>query len=341
MTALVEQDRVAIDSRVVVESRPLVVVGIPAYNEEKTVARVVLDALKHADKVVVCDDGSSDMTAELAERLGAEVIRHEKNMGYGAAIKSLFRRARELNADVLVTLDADGQHDPKEIPSVVKPVVDGAADIAVGSRFVSHGLSNNMPFYRKIGVKMITKLTNASSGGGTIRDAQSGFRAYGRKSLESLEFFENGMSLSSEILIDAGRQHLRVCEVPVSISYNNGVKTSTHNPVRHGADVVMSIVKLFVERKPLLMLGAPGIVCLLTGMVFGVWLLNIYAIERRIETNIALAALTFVLIGLFAISTAITLYAIARLAERLNGKRALAKLCFMTFCQKGQHQRCE
>jgi hypothetical protein len=139
--------------------------------------------------------------------------------------------------------------------------------------------------------------------------------------LKTLELSENGMGLSSQILTDAGRRHLRVCEVPVSISYNNGVKTSAHNPVRHGADVVMSIVKLFVERKPLLMLGAPGIVCLLGGIAFGVWLLNIYAIERRIETNIALAALTFVLTGLFAMSTAITLYAIARLAERLNGKK--------------------
>ena len=129
------------------------------------------------------------------------------------------------------------------------------------------------------------------------------------------------MGLSSEILMDAARRHLRVCEVPVSISYNNGVKTSRHNPVRHGANVVTSIVKLFVERKPLLMLGAPGLVCLLTGIVFGVWLLNIYATERRIETNIALAALTFILTGLFAISTAITLYAIARLAEKLNGKK--------------------
>ncbi len=96
--------------------KPLVVAGIPAFNEEKSIAGVVLSAQKHADVVVVCDDGSSDMTREIAERLGAVVVRHEQNLGYGAALQSLFKKARELRADVLVTLDSDGQHDASEIP---------------------------------------------------------------------------------------------------------------------------------------------------------------------------------------------------------------------------------
>jgi glycosyltransferase involved in cell wall biosynthesis len=158
------------------ESKPFVVVAIPAFNEEKTIAKVILLAQKHSDKVVVCDDGSMDMTAEIAERLGAEVIRHERNMGYGAAIQSLFGRARELNADVLVTLDADGQHDPSEIPNVVKPVVQGAADVVIGSRFVDAGGSGEMPLYRRFGARLIAKLVNGSSKNG-VSDAQSGFRA--------------------------------------------------------------------------------------------------------------------------------------------------------------------
>jgi len=116
--------------------KPFVVVGIPAFNEERTIAKVVLESQRFADKVVVCDDGSSDMTAEIAERLGADVARHERNLGYGAAIQSLFRRARELGADVLVTLDTDGQHDPSEVSDVVKPIVEGKADVVVGSWFV-------------------------------------------------------------------------------------------------------------------------------------------------------------------------------------------------------------
>jgi glycosyltransferase involved in cell wall biosynthesis len=318
---LVEVARVVISTVAVAEPKRFVVVGIPAYNEEKTIAKVVLDALKHADKVVVCDDGSSDMTAEIAESLGAEVIRHETNQGYGAAVRTLFKRARELNADVFVTLDADGQHDPKEISMVVKPIVEDAVDIAVGSRFVSQGLSSGMPLYRKVGVKLITKLTNAGSRGGTVGDAQSGFRAYGRKSMEALELSENGMGLSSQILMDAGTQHLKVCEVPVSIRYDNGVKTSTHNPVRHGVGVVMSIVKLVVEEKSLVLMGIPGVLSLMIGALFGVWMLQIYDAEHHLVTNIALASIAFVLIGFFLLSTSITLYAIARLAQRTNGKK--------------------
>ena len=100
----------------VAEAKPLVVVGIPAFNEEKTIAKGVLQVRKYVDWVVVCDDGSTDMTAEIAERLGADVVRHEKNLGYGVTLKSLFRRAQELGADLMVTLDGDGQHNPAEIP---------------------------------------------------------------------------------------------------------------------------------------------------------------------------------------------------------------------------------
>lgn len=105
----------------------LVVVGIPAYNEEKTIAQVVIGAQKHSHIVIVCDDGSSDLTAEIAERLGAVVIRHEKNRGYGGALQSIFKRAKELKADILVTIDSDGQHDPCEIPKIINPIELGAA----------------------------------------------------------------------------------------------------------------------------------------------------------------------------------------------------------------------
>ena len=302
-----------------VASKPFVVVGIPAFNEEKTIARVVLQAQKCSDKVVVCDDGSSDLTGDIAQGLGADVVRHERNLGYGAAIQSLFKRAGELDADVFVTLDGDGQHDPSEIPRVVKPVVDGVADIVVGSRFVNEGPAYAMRWYRRAGVKLITRLTNAGSNHG-VGDAQSGFRAYGRRALESLIFFEDGMGVSAEILINARKAGLRVCEVSSSCSYDVGVEGSTRNPVRHGVDVVMSIVRLVVEDKPLMLLGMPGILCLVVGAVFGVWMLQIYAAEHHIVTNIALASVAFILIGFFALSTAITLYAISRLVRKTNSK---------------------
>ena len=320
MIKLVEKGEAALDKVVVVGAKPLIVVGVPAFDEEKTIARVVLEALKYADRVVVCDDGSSDLTGEIAEGLGAVVVRHGENLGYGAAVQSLFKRARELNADVLVTLDADGQHFPREIPNVIGPIVDGVADVVIGSRFVDKRLAYTMPWYRRAGIKFITKLVNNTSKKHGVRDAQSGFRAYNRKSLEVLALFEDGMGVSAEVLIDARKKGLRVYEVSSSCNYKSGVKTSTRNPVRHGADVVASIVKLVVEDKPLQLLGVPGMLCLIFGAVFGVWMLQIYASEHRIVTNVALASIAFVLIGFFALSTAITLYAISRLARKAKNK---------------------
>ena len=308
------------ESAVVLEGESFVVVGIPAFNEEKNIARVVLEAQKFARKVVVCDDGSTDLTGVIAERLGADVVRHEWNLGYGAAVQSLFVRASELGADVFVTLDGDGQHDPAEIPRVVKPVVDGLADIVIGSRLVDERSARSMRWYRRVGVKLITKLMNGSLSKDCIRDAQSGFRAYSRRSLKGLVMFEDGMGISAEILINARKLGLKVCEVPCSCSYDNGAETSTHNPVRHGVDVVASIIRLVVEEKPLTTLGIPGKICLVIGALFGVWMLQLYAVEHQIMTNIALVSIGFVMIGFFCLSTAITLYAISRLARRTNNK---------------------
>ena len=303
------------------EAKPFVVVGMPAFNEEKTIARVVLEAQKHADAVVVCDDGSSDLTSEIAERLGADVVRHEQNLGYGVAIKSLFERARELGADVLVTLDGDGQHDPLEIPNILKPIVDGVADVVIGSRFIDVRGAGEMPLYRRLGAKLITKMVNGSAKNG-VSDAQSGFRAYNRRSIERLSVVEAGMGASVEILLEASKHHLKICEVPSSCKYQNSeVDTSTEHPVTHGMGVVMSIIRLIVEEKPLMLLGIPAMLFLFAGISFGVWMLHIYAIEHHIVTNIALASLSFVIIGFFMLSTAITLYAISRISKKINRKQ--------------------
>jgi glycosyltransferase involved in cell wall biosynthesis len=93
-----------------INNKPFIIACIPAYNEEKTIAKVIIKTQKYVDKVIVCDDGSKDMTSEIAERLGAIVIKHERNMGKGEALRNLFKKAIELNADIVITLDGDGQH---------------------------------------------------------------------------------------------------------------------------------------------------------------------------------------------------------------------------------------
>jgi len=301
---------------------PLVVVGIPAFNEEKTIARVVLGAQKHAHIVVVCDDGSSDLTAEIAGRLGAVVVRHEKNQGYGAALQSLFKRAKELQADVLVTLDSDGQHDPAEIPRLIQPIEDGVAEVVLGSRFKDKNGTADMPKYRQLGVEVITKLANGSGKNG-VSDAQSGFRAYNKAAMEQLaSISEDGMSASIELLRAAQKSDFKIFEVPITCKYSHSVgeKTSTENAATQGIGLLMSLIKLVVEERPLQFLGIPGIASIALGTLFGVWMMEMYANSGSIVTNVALASVGFLLLGCFMVSTAITLYSITRLSKKMHNK---------------------
>jgi glycosyltransferase involved in cell wall biosynthesis len=296
----------------------LIVAGIPAYNEEKTIAKVILLAQKYADTVVVCDDGSQDMTTDIAQKLGAVVIRHSENMGYGYALQSLFKKANALNADILLTLDADGQHDAREIPVLTQPILEDKADVVIGSRFLNE--RKGIPSYRRLGIKLLTRFTK-SGGKNHISDAQCGFRAYNRRALESITLYEEGMGASAEILMKAGDEGLRVVEVPVQVHYRN-LDTSTHNPLRHGLSVLSTIIKLIVEESPLVYLGIPGLGLLTIGVFFGLWTLQIYATSdpHRIVTNLALATVFFGLSGIFALFTAITLYAIARLVKKTTSQ---------------------
>jgi glycosyltransferase involved in cell wall biosynthesis len=216
-----------------------IVAGIPAYNEEKTIAEVVLKAGCHVGKVLVCDDGSKDMTQIIARKNGAHVVEHKKNMGYGATMQTIFSKARELDADVLVVFDGDGQHDPDEIPQMVKPVMEGKADIVIGSRFVK-GARMDIPFYRRMGILVITLLTRVSSGY-AISDAQSGFRAFNRKALEELKITEVGWGSSVEVFFKAHRAGLRIIEVPVDCDYKDYPKASKHDPLTQGISIVASI----------------------------------------------------------------------------------------------------
>lgn len=296
----------------------MIVAGIPAYNEEKTIAGVILTAQRHVDMVIVADDGSTDLTGEIAHRLGAVVIHHDRNMGYGAAIKTLFKKAKDMNADVLVTLDSDGQHDPNEIPRMIQPILEDRADIVVGSRFLleaNGGLRFGVPAYRRWGIKLLTRLSNGSGINGHLSDGQSGFRAYNRKAVNNLKLHEEGMGISAEILMKAGQQGLRVSEVPAVMNYHD-LDTSTHHPLRHGFSVVATILKLVVEERPLFFLGIPGTVSFLVGVVLGLLTLQLYTVDHVFQGGLVLASFAFAIIGIFALFTAITLYAIVRLDQK-------------------------
>ncbi len=169
-------------------------VCIPAYNEEKIIGDIVKRSLEHADKVIVCDDGSADNTAKIAKESGAIVILHKKNQGYGAAIITLFDRARQENADVMVTIDGDGQHNPDQISLLINTLQENNLDVVIGSRFLDE--SSSTPRYRKQGIKIITSAANFGTNF-KVSDAQSGFRAYSKNAIKSIHPTETGMSVST------------------------------------------------------------------------------------------------------------------------------------------------
>lgn len=313
----VEKGRAILGELTAGEAKTFVVVGIPAYNEEKTIAKVVLLAQEYADKIVVCDDGSTDLTGEIAKGLGAVVYRHEDNKGKGEALKTLCEEILKLNPDVVVTLDADGQHDPREIPKLIEPIVYGDNDIVLGNRYAEN-LARSIPSYRRIGLSVVNWLSRKASNL-DVGDTQHGFRAYSSKALKTVAAYESkGYSVESEQLVLAAKAGLKIVEVPVSVEYAGLDKTSRKSPWAHGLGVIGFILRLIVEERPLLFLGLPGMLSLVIGTLFGIWMLQIYATAHQIITNIALASIAFILIGFFCLSTAITLYAISRLATKMK-----------------------
>lgn len=221
---------------------PRLLVAIPCFNEARFIANIVAQARKFVPDVLVVDDGSTDATAQLAADAGATVIRHGCQGGPGAAIRTGFLAAIERGADILVTLDGDGQHNPDDLPALIEAAL-GGADIVIGSRFLRQGYA--APRYRKFGIDVITWMFNFASKV-KVTDSQSGYRAYSRKALSSLVPTERGFSFSIQTLVEARRLKLRIVEVPVSCIYHEF--GSTRNPIIHGLGVALSVARLRLAR---------------------------------------------------------------------------------------------
>lgn len=292
-----------------------IVIGVPAFNEEKNIASLILKLKKISDKIIVCDDGSSDLTGPVAEKMGAIVISHPRNLGYGAAIRSLFEKVSDMNVDALVTFDADGQHRVEDIYSVLQPLIKNEADIVIGSRFLGSN-GSNVPGYRKAGIKTITTLANISTED-KLTDSQSGFRAYSKKVLKEIIPSDQGMGVSTEILIKASRKGFKIKEVPITILYEGD--TSTHHPVSHGISVMLSTMKFISIEHPLKFYGIPGIFFLALGLVFIVWTIQIFTETRQVITNVALIGLASIIVATMLIMTAVMLFSLVNVVrERRN-----------------------
>jgi glycosyltransferase involved in cell wall biosynthesis len=225
---------------------PKIMVGIPAFNEESSIASVVQRSLAHGTTVVVLDDGSTDRTSIRALAAGATVIRHKANAGKGVAVASLFDHAIRAQADILVLLDADGQHDPAEIPALVAKCLGGGADAVVGSRFHRDARSQT-PRVRRLGQIAFNGMTALASGV-NCSDSQSGFRAFSRRAICSMRLTESSFSVESEMQFEYRTRGLRVAEVPISCSYEQPPK---RNVMAHGAKVLSRLMRMAIERRAL------------------------------------------------------------------------------------------
>jgi glycosyltransferase involved in cell wall biosynthesis len=287
-----------------------ITVGIPAFNEAKNIAAIITELKKITDSIVVCDDGSSDLTAEISEKLGVTVIKHEKNMGYGAAINSIFKKCIEIRSDVLVTFDADGQHRIDDLEKVLQPIKKNQADVVIGSRFLDN--KSDVPNYRKVGIKIITKVTNVSIKK-KLTDSQSGFRAYNRQVLTQINPSDIGMGISTEILIKASSKGLRITEVPIKILYPEN--TSTHNAISHGTSVLISTIKFTSIEHPLKFYGIPSLIFLILGSIFTYLAVEYYVDVGRLNPNLTLIGMGTVLVGIVLLISAILLFSLVNVVR--------------------------
>ncbi|TET49663.1 MAG: glycosyltransferase family 2 protein [Dehalococcoidia bacterium] len=288
-----------------------IIVGMPAYNEEKYIGSVILQARQFADEVVVVDDGSSDHTAQVARLAGATVVQHERNSGYGATVQTVLAEAKKRNPDVLVLLDADGQHNPEEISSLVNAIYDGA-DVAIGSR-QKH--SENIPAYRKFGQNIISYFTRVLSRS-TLSDTESGFRAFSRKAINVLEPKERGMAISAETISEATAKGLKIAEVPISAIYTRD--GSTLNPIKHGMGVLNRVLVMISERRPLLFFGLVGGIAIILGIVAGALVLKALFTVNELAVGTAMVAMLLITVGtLFIFAGVILNVLVKRLRDSL------------------------
>lgn len=285
---------------------PRILIAIPACNEEKYIGSLVLKSRQHAREVIVLDDGSQDDTAVVATLAGATVLRHQRNEGKGAALRHILSEARKINPDVLVLLDADFQHNPDEIPYLIKPVFEGY-DLVIGSR---QQQKSKIPTFRRFGQNILSRGTNVLAGG-KVTDSQSGFRALSSRAIAQLELTQDGFAVDSEMIAAAAARALKVKEVPISAIYHED--GSLRHTVGQGVGVLTRITAMIAERRPLFFFGVSGAIAIAAGIIAGIKTVNAFVVYRGVipPGTVVLSAI-FLIVGTFSVFTGIVLHALAR-----------------------------
>ncbi len=292
---------------------------IPAFNEEKTIEWVVEGAKRHADEVIVVDDGSVDATAAKAVKAGATVIRIPNNSGKAHALSIGLTTAALNGSNVVVCLDSDGQHDPDDIPKVAAPIAEGRADMVIGSRYLDSHSKGLIPGYRKIGQGVLTFATNLGSDV-KITDSQSGYRAFRKDVLSGFNYSAEGMGIESNMVREAARKGFRIEEVSIEARYE-GLESSTLAPSAHGVSVLTSVLRAVKSEHPLLYFGVTGMTMTIIGVLAGFYSIQQYIEVRALPFGPTLIAVMFAILGVLLMLVGLILNAISELVATGKGPR--------------------
>jgi len=281
---------------------------IPAYNEEATIKQVIeeipktLDSIRETE-IIVIDDGSSDNTVKIAKESGATVYSFNQNQGLAKAISYGFTKCLEHEADILVILDADNQYDSKEIPLLLKPMLEKKADIVLGDRQLKN--LNHMPKQKKIGNQLSSKVVSRLIGQ-KINDAQTGFRAFNQDALNKLHIF-SGYTYTQETLLQAKFKGLKVVEVPVSFRERADKSRLISNIFTYAIRTVSLLASTIVFYKSFQFFGVLSIILFGFGFGFSVFLLDHLARTGNIAPHYPMTVLSALLLITAAISAIMTI----------------------------------
>ena len=257
-------------------------VAMPALDEERTVGDVVGRVPREVEgigeiRIVVIDDGSTDRTSEVARSAGAEVIRHERNRGVGVAFATALNAALDWGADLLVTLDSDGQFDPRDIPALIAPALADEADCTTASRFRDPSMTpQDMTATRRFGNRLVARIISRLAGR-RLYDVSCGMRCYGRRALLELNPMAS-FTYTHEILLNLAFKHLRIVEVPVDVQGQraHGKSRVAHNVVAYGMRSLWIIFRCYRDYRPMALFGSVAAALGGVGLLLLLFLLGHY-----------------------------------------------------------------
>ena len=296
---------------------------IPAYNEEMTIGSVIKAIPRDiADdvKVVVIDDGSTDNTVNVAKESGADkIVSHGINKGLGIAFQTGIETALKMNADTIVNIDADGQFNPNDIPKLIKPIIEGNGDMVTCSRFLDKKLEPDMPWIKKFGNALFTKLVSRLTKQ-KFMDTQCGFRAYSREAALRMTLFGEH-TYTQEVFLDLIAKGLKVVEIPCKVKgQRKGKSKVVNNVFSYGFKSLAIIIRTIRDYSPLEFFGIFGISLLSIGFVTGSVILIRWVFIRAIDPYRTVAGISFLLF-----ITGLLLFFIALIADMLGRERKLVE----------------